>query len=173
LSSSQVSAPRRTASITGGDISGIFTGGSFNIAGTGAVNANVTATSLAVDTPKGTITGSWQSLDTGSSGPGVSVNNQPVNVQGSGISANQIVVQNFTLPTGSVVTKTGEIILPPGQMISLLSPGGASGAPKLIQVQTVQQLGSLLSEGYTAIIIDLSGHEKAANAEQPVEVSQN
>ncbi len=96
-----------------------------------------------------------------------------MNVQGSGVSANQIVVQNFTLPTGSVVTRTGEIILPQGQIIGLLSPGGASGAQKLIQVQTVQQLGSLLSEGYTAIVIDLSGHEKASNDQDAFKVGRN
>jgi len=43
----------------------------------------------------------------------------------------------------------------------LLSPGGgANSVPKLIQVQDVYNLGALLSTGYTAIIIDLSGHPK-------------
>jgi hypothetical protein len=47
-------------------------------------------------------------------------------------------------------------------MIGLLSPGGgANSVPKLIQVQDVYNLGALLSTGYTAIIIDLSGHAKS------------
>ena len=49
-------------------------------------------------------------------------------------------------------------------MINLLSPASAGGPPKLIQVQTVQDLGSLLSQGYTAIVIDLSGGAQAGGA---------
>jgi hypothetical protein len=42
-------------------------------------------------------------------------------------------------------------------VIGLLSPGGKS-KPKVILVHDVRELGRLLAEGYTAIVIDLSGH---------------
>ena len=113
--------------------------------------------------------GTWASLDTGGSGTLV-VNNQ-VSVGSGNTNPNQIVVENFVLPTGTRVTSSGAIVLPPGLMIGLLSPGGGTSAPKLIQVQDVYSLGSLLSSGYTAIIIDLSGHTKTDD--KAVRVSMN
>ena len=173
------------ASISGGNISGNFTGGSFALAGTGSVNATVSATSVSVQSPQGSVTGSWQTLSTIGSGQIVTAPTTPVAPTppvsptapeapaaptlpaspgdtnlAAGPNPNQIVVQNFALPAGTTVTATGEIVLPQGLVIGLLSPGGAGGAPKLIQVQSVQDLGSLLADGYTAIVIDLSGHQK-------------
>jgi hypothetical protein len=165
------------ASISGGDISGTFTGGAIVLTGTGSVNATVSANSVSVQAPQGSVTGSWQNLTTGGGGQIVTnpVNPPPSNPPPSnpppsttpggadlagGPNPNQIVVQNFALPAGTTVTATGEIILPQGLVIGLLSPGGAGGVPKLIQVQSVQDLGGLLADGYTAIVIDLSARHK-------------
>jgi filamentous hemagglutinin family protein len=170
------------ASISGGNISGNFTGGSFALVGTGSVNATVVATSVSVQSPQGTVSGSWQTLSTIGSGQIVTAPTTPVTPVGpvtptspttptlpatpgdtnlaAGANPSQIVVENFVLPAGTTVTATGEIVLPQGLVIGLLSPGGAGGAPKLIQVQSVQDLGSLLASGYTAIVIDLSGRQK-------------
>jgi filamentous hemagglutinin family protein len=176
----------KTATISGGTISGDFSGGSFDITGADSVNAKVNATKVSVTAPQGSVTGVWQTI---TGGGGVTANNAvvappvtptppappatpvtPVTPTtpaapaapkpGRGPSPNQIVVQNFPLPAGAAVTPTGQIVLPQALVIGLISPGGASGAPKLVQVQSVQELGSLLGEGYTAIVIDLSGRKK-------------
>jgi filamentous hemagglutinin family protein len=160
----QVNAAK-TASVTGGDISGAFTAGSLTLTGSGSVNANVNAATLTLQAPKGNVSGAWRSLDAGAGGSGgVLVNNQPTGNEGAGLNPSQLVVENFALPAGTAIRPTGAIVLPQGQVLGLLSPGGAGGAPKLIQVQTVQELGSLLSEGYTAIVIDLSSREAPAKA---------
>ena len=73
---------------------------------------------------------------------------------------NQIVVEGFTLPNGAIVTSTGEIVLPSGMLVGLVSPaagpGAEGGKPKVIIVHTVMKLGELLSQGYVAIIVDLN-----------------
>ncbi len=140
-------------------ISGSYSGDAVSLSGSTSVNATVASNSLSVQSPSGTLTGTWASLDTGTSGTLV-VNNQ-VSVGSGNINPNQIVVENFVLPSGTFVTTSGDIILPQSLMIALLSPGGgANSVPKLIQVQDVYNLGALLASGYTAIIIDLSGTKK-------------
>jgi hypothetical protein len=63
------------------------------------------------------------------------------------------------LPVGTQIGANGQLILPAGTVLGLLSPGG--GTPRVIMVQTVQELGALLDQGYVAIVIDLTGHKKA------------
>jgi hypothetical protein len=152
-----------SATITGGDISGTFSGGSVRLAGTGSVTGAIDASIVEVQAPQGAVTGQWQTLDSSSSG-GVLVNDQPVTLAAFGANPAQLVVENFALPAGTTVAPSGGLILPQGVMINLLSPASAGGPPKLIQVQTVQDLGSLLSQGYTAIVIDLSGGAQAGGA---------
>ncbi len=204
------------ATITGGDISGAFTGGSFTLAGTGSVNATVTAVNLTVTAPQGAVGGNWQNL--AGSGGGVVANNsttpppvvvapvtpvtpvtpvapvtpvtpinpvtpvtpvtptnpvtpvapvtptKPANV--SLPTPNQIVATKIPLPAvATVAPPPGPVVLPQSMVLALISPGGPTGTPKLIQVQGVQDLGSLLGDGYTAIVIDLSGHTKDKKAE--------
>jgi hypothetical protein len=82
---------------------------------------------------------------------------------------NQIVASNIPLPAvATVAPPPGPIVLPQNLVLRLISPAGASGAPKLVQVQSVQELGSLLNEGYSAIVIDLSGHTKDKKTETQV-----
>ena len=157
--------------VGGDNVSGVFTGASVKLAATGNVSGTVNASTVSVQAPKGAVTGTWQNLDTGSGG-GVLVNNQPVSLAASGANPQQLVVENFTLPAGTTVTPRGQLILPQGVMLGLLSPAGSGGAPKLIQVQSVQELGSLLSQGYTGIIIDLSSGG-AAGGDGPQKLSQN
>lgn len=85
---------------------------------------------------------------------GNTANNFP-NVNGQ-----QLVVEGFALPAGTQIGANGQLVLPPGTVIGLLSPGG--GTPRVIMVQSVQELGALLDQGYVAIVIDLMGHKKAA-----------
>jgi PPE-repeat protein len=90
---------------------------------------------------------------TGNTGTGNTANNFPnVNLQ-------QLVVEGFALPVGTQIGANGQLILPAGTVLGLLSPGG--GTPRVIMVQTVQELGALLDQGYSAIVIDLTGHKKA------------
>ena len=152
-----------TATITGGNISGTFSGGSLKLAGTSSVTGTIDASTVEVQAPQGAVTGQWQSLDSSSSG-GVLVNNQPVTLAAFGANPAQLVVENFALPAGTTVASSGALILPQGATINLLSPAGAVGPPKLIQVQTVQDLGSLLSQDYTAIVIDLSSGAQASSS---------
>jgi len=149
----------KSTTVSSSAISGSYSGDAVSLSGSTSVNATVASTSLNVQSPSGKLAGTWASLDTSASGTLV-VNNQ-ASVGGGNTNPNQIVVENFVLPTGTRVTPSGNIILPPSMMIGLLSPGGgANSVPKLIQVQDVYNLGALLSTGYTAIIIDLSGHAK-------------
>jgi hypothetical protein len=162
-----------SATVTGGNVSGTFTAGSVKLAGTGSVSGTVNATTVSVSAPQGSVAGNWQSLDAGSGG-GVLVNSQPVTLAASSVNPSQIVVENFTLPAGTIVAPKGQLVLPQGVVVGLLSPAGASGAPKLVQVQSVQDLGSLLSQGYTGIVIDLSSRGGAVAApEKPQQLSQN
>jgi filamentous hemagglutinin family protein len=90
---------------------------------------------------------------TGNTGGNTTANNFPsVNLQ-------QLVVEGFALPVGTQIGANGQLILPAGTVLGLLSPGG--GTPRVIMVQTVQELGALLDQGYSAIVIDLTGHKKA------------
>lgn len=82
------------------------------------------------------------------------------------LNGQQLVVQNFALPAGSQIDAEGQLILPAGMMIGLLSPGG--GPASLILVSDVRSLGQLLSEGYAAIVIDLKGKKPA-----PVKLASN
>ena len=51
------------------------------------------------------------------------------------------------------------VLLPVGVVIGLLTPAGASGKPRIVLVHSVRMLGQLLSDGYTAIVIDLNNHK--------------
>jgi hypothetical protein len=84
-------------------------------------------------------------------------------VQGDvGTNPNQIVVEGFTLPAGAIVNANGEIVLPNGMLIGLVSPaagpGAEGGKPKVIIVHSVYRLGELLAQGYVAIIVDMNGN---------------
>jgi hypothetical protein len=73
---------------------------------------------------------------------------------------NQLVVEGFVLPAGTTITASGQLVLPEGVVLGLLSPGGDK-KPKVILVHDVHELGELLAAGYTAIVIDVTGQTKS------------
>ncbi|HEY0267219.1 MAG TPA: hypothetical protein VGC16_10735, partial [Rhizomicrobium sp.] len=173
-----------SATIAANTITGTFTGNTVSLSGQ-TVNGQVTANTLNVASQQGgAITGTFTP---GTVSDGLSLNGQIVGSNGSGntgdtgngggtgnggtgnsgtttnnfpnVNAQQLVVEGFALPTGTQVAANGQLILPPGTVIGLLSPGG--GTPRVTMVQTVQELGELLDQGYSAIVIDLKGRKKA------------
>jgi len=121
------------------------------------VNTNLSGGSYDVAAGSGSITGNPSGLNTSGSGT-LNVNGQTV-VGSSDADFNQIVVEGYVLPQGAFVTSSGEIVLPQGLSIGLISPAAGEGEgsePKVVFVRSVQRLGALLSEGYTAIVIDLN-----------------
>tara|TARA_R110002110_G_scaffold413827_1_gene642006 strand:- start:4847 stop:9793 length:4947 start_codon:yes stop_codon:yes gene_type:complete len=154
--SGNVNAP--TTTVTANNVSGTFTGSSATLNGGSGVNATTNVTSLTVNAPSGTINGTFNTIDTSGSGP-LNVNGQ-TRTGDVGTNPNQIVVEGFTLPAGAFITASGEIVLPGGMLIGLVSPaageGAAGGAPKVIIVHSVRRLGELLAAGYVAIVVDLA-----------------
>jgi filamentous hemagglutinin family protein len=146
-----------TASIQAATIGGTFTAGTVTLAATDTVNAAVTADTLNMSASKGDVNGTWTTVNT--TGTGTLVVNGETNLGNSGANPNQLVVEGFALPLGTQVRASGEIVLPQGMVLGLLSPGGAS-TPRVIVVHDVRRLGELLEAGYVAIIMDLSGREK-------------
>jgi hypothetical protein len=102
------------------------------------------------------VDGTWPTINTDGSNV-VSVHGQTT-VGMANVNPNQLVVEGFVLPAGTTIGANGQLILPEGTLLGLLSPGG--GKPKMILVHTVHQLGELLASGYSVIVIDLSGHGK-------------
>ncbi|HEY1609438.1 MAG TPA: hypothetical protein VGG24_09240, partial [Paraburkholderia sp.] len=137
-------------------IDGSYSGDTVSLTASQNIDATIKATDVDVNAPRGSVDGTWTNLDLTSAGT-VEVNGEPH--VGNFVNGQQLVVEGFVLPAGAVVTANGQLVLPPGMVIGLLSPGGDS-KPKLILVHSVQDLGSLLEAGYMAIIIDLSGHKK-------------
>ena len=154
--SGDVNAP--TGSVSGNNVSGNFTGNSFQITGNSSVNVNVDVNTLDVNSPSGSVNGTFSTISTSGSGP-LTVNGK-TRTGDSGPNENQLVVEGYTLPEGAFVTDTGEIILPSGLQLGLISPQAGPGSepvkPKVILVHNVRTLGELLSQGYTVIVIDLS-----------------
>jgi hypothetical protein len=155
----------------GGNISGDITSKTVTLNGQ-TVNDQVTANTLNVNAQSGTITGTFAQ---GNVSNGISLNGKVVGAStgdtGTGtdtggntannfpnVNAKQLVVEGFALPPGTQIGANGQLILPAGTVIGLLSPGG--GTPRVIMVQSVQELGALLDQGYSAIVIDLTGHKK-------------
>ncbi len=138
-------------------IDGQFNGGTFTLTATNHVNATVNANTVSLVSPTGTVKGTWTTLDTGTNGS-LAVNGE-TRVGNGKAGPNQIVVEGFALPAGSAVTASGQLILPQGVVIGLLTPAGASGKPRIVLVHSVRMLGQLLSDGYTAIVIDLNNHK--------------
>lgn len=148
-----------SATVSGNAITGTYTGNSVALNGGSSVNATVTSNTLSVQAPSGNVQGSWANVDTGSSG--TLVLNQQASIGNGTVGPSQLVVENFPLPKGSSITTRGDIVLPQSLMLGLLSPAGP-GAPSFVVVQSVQQLGTLLAQNYSAIVIDLSGRKDEA-----------
>jgi filamentous hemagglutinin family protein len=143
--------------VTAETISGSYDGDTVSLNASKDVNATVQANVFDVNAPQGAVNGTWTTIDVSGSGT-IEANGQPV-LGNNSINPNELVVEGFVLPAGTTVSASGELVLPQGVVIGLLSPGGDS-KPKLILVHSVQELGSLLASGYMAIVIDLSGHRK-------------
>jgi cytoskeletal protein CcmA (bactofilin family) len=157
---SQVTASKNV-SVTGNTVEGSYAGD--NVALTAnTVDAGVDANTVSLVSNGGSVTGNWTSIQTVGSGV-VYVNGEPQ------INANpaQLVVEGFTLPAGTTIGANGQLILPQGVLLGLLSPGG--GKPKMILVHSVQQLGQLLASGYSVIVIDLSNRGE----DKPVQLASN
>ena len=110
----------------------------------------------------GSVDGTWTNYTITGSGI-VYLNGDPQ----IGVNPAQLVVEGFTLPAGTTIGANGQLILPQGVLLGLLSPGG--GKPKMILVHTVQELGQLLADGYSVIVIDLSGKDK----DKPIQLASN
>ena len=163
----------QTANITAqNSVSGNVSAGSGGTINAGTVNTNLSGGSFTVNASGGSVTGNPSGLNTSGSGS-LKVNGQTV-VGSSDADFNQIVVEGFTLPAGATVTDTGEIVLPQGLAIGLISPAAGEGsegtAPRVIFVRSVQRLGALLAEGYSAIVIDLN--EGVSEEEQEMAMAQ-
>ena len=138
---------------------------------TQTINANLSGGPFIVNAATGTIIGTPVSIDTGGSGT-LRVNGQTV-FGGSDANNSQIVVEGFTLPSGAFVTAGGDIVLPEGLALGLISPAAGEGEgfeTKVVLVRSVQRLGALLAEGYTAIVIDLN--DGFGDEEQEVALAQ-
>ncbi|MCE9650790.1 MAG: filamentous hemagglutinin N-terminal domain-containing protein [Parvibaculum sp.] len=151
-----ITAP--TATLTGQTITGTMTGGTFNLFASSGVDVNVNVDTVNVTSPSGTVDGTYSTLNSG--GSGTLVVNGSTRTGDFSANPNQIVIEGYTLPAGSYITASGEIVLPEGMVIGLISPQAGPGAkgskPKVIVVHSVRRLGELLAQGYTAIIVDLS-----------------
>ncbi|GAK45763.1 Ig family protein, partial [Tepidicaulis marinus] len=163
----------QTANITAqNSVSGSVSAGSGGTINAGTVNTNLSGGSFTVNASGGSVTGNPSGLNTSGSGS-LKVNGQTV-VGSSDADFNQIVVEGFALPAGATVTDTGEIVLPQGLAIGLISPAAGEGsegtAPRVIFVRSVQRLGALLAEGYSAIVIDLN--EGVSEEEQEMAMAQ-
>ncbi|WP_420559621.1 beta strand repeat-containing protein [Tepidicaulis sp.] len=163
----------QTANITAqNSVSGNVSAGSGGTINAGTVNTNLSGGGFTVNASGGSVTGNPSGLNTSGSGS-LKVNGQTV-VGSSDADFNQIVVEGFTLPAGAIVTDTGEIVLPQGLAIGLISPAAGEGsegaAPRVIFVRSVQRLGALLAEGYSAIVIDLN--EGVSEEEQEMAMAQ-
>lgn len=154
---------QNNATITGNTVEGSYNAG--NTAGIVAhdnVNAAVNATNLELAAAGGSVDGTWTNYTITGSGI-VYLNGDPQ----IGVNPAQLVVEGFTLPAGTTIGANGQLILPQGVLLGLLSPGG--GKPKMILVHTVQELGQLLADGYSVIVIDLSGKDK----DKPIQLASN
>lgn len=163
----------QTANITAqNSVSGNVSAGSGGTINAGTVDTNLSGGSFTVNASGGNVTGNPSGLNTSGSGS-LKVNGQTV-VGSSDADFNQIVVEGFTLPAGATVTDTGEIVLPQGLAIGLISPAAGEGSegttPRVIFVRSVQRLGALLAEGYSAIVIDLN--EGVSEEEQEMAMAQ-
>jgi cytoskeletal protein CcmA (bactofilin family) len=154
-----------TASVTGNTVEGSYSADTVSISANNNVDAAVTATDFTLSAKNGSVDGTWTNLDASGSGV-VSVNGQTV-VGEANFNPAQLVVEGFVLPAGTTIGPNGQLILPQGVLLGLLSPGG--GKPKMILVHTVQDLGQLLAEGYSVIVIDLSGKDKG----KPIQLASN
>ncbi|HEY8950882.1 MAG TPA: filamentous hemagglutinin N-terminal domain-containing protein [Rhizomicrobium sp.] len=154
-----------SASVTGNTVEGSYTAQTVAITASDNVDAAVNATNLKLSAANGSVDGTWTNVDTNGSGV-VDLNGQHTVGQGD-VNPNQLVVEGFTLPSGTTIGANGQLILPQGVLLGLLSPGG--GKPKMILVHTVQQLGELLAGGYTVIVIDLSNRDSG----KPIQLASN
>lgn len=150
------------ASVTGNTVEGNYAANTVGIVAQNNVNAAVNATNFQLVAASGSVNGTWTNYTVGGSGT-VYLNGDPQ----IGVNPSQLVVEGFTLPAGTTIGANGQLILPQGVLLGLLSPGG--GKPKMILVHTVQELGQLLADGYSVIVIDLSGNDK----DKPIQLASN
>ncbi|MDG2535998.1 filamentous hemagglutinin N-terminal domain-containing protein [Sphingomonas sp. HITSZ_GF] len=128
---------------------------SIALTSTNPVNVQVNGSVVSVTAPSGSITGVFSEIHTNDQGTFV-INEQPV--VGSGTTdARQIIIDSFIIPTRGTVSANGEIQLPAGLALGLIAPAGngQGGQRPPVVVNSVQRLGELLRQGYTAIIIQL------------------
>ncbi|MBS0273287.1 MAG: filamentous hemagglutinin N-terminal domain-containing protein [Proteobacteria bacterium] len=153
------------ANIQGNTVGGSYTAQAVTLIASNNVDAAVNATDFTLAAQHGSVNGTWTTIDTNGSNV-VSVNGQTT-VGLANVNPNQLVVEGFVLPAGTTIGANGQLILPQGVLLGLLSPGG--GKPKMILVHTVHQLGELLAAGYSVIVIDLSNSDSG----KPIELASN
>ncbi|MGV8995834.1 MAG: hypothetical protein ACOH12_02680 [Parvibaculaceae bacterium] len=153
--SGNVTAPNTI--VTAQNIGGNFSGTTANLTATNSLDITTSLTNLTVNSPSGTVSGTFDNY-TGAGGP-IIVNGK-TQTGSTPSNPNQIVVEGFTLPAGTFINSDGQIVLPSGMLVGLVSPaagpGAKGGKQKVVIVHSVQMLGQLLAEGYVAIIVDLS-----------------
>jgi len=153
------------ANIKGNTVEGSYTANTVTLIASNNVDAAVDATDFTLAANHGSVDGNWVTINTDGSNV-VSVNGQTT-VGLANVNPNQLVVEGFVLPAGTRIGANGQLILPQGVLLGLLSPGG--GKPKMILVHSVQQLGELLAGGYSVIVIDLSNRDSG----KPIQLASN
>ena len=154
-----------SATITGNTVEGSYNADTVTLVASNNVDAAVNATDFTLSAQNGSVDGTWTTIDASGSGV-VNVNGQTT-VGLADVNPNQLVVEGFVLPAGTTIGANGQLILPQGVLLGLLSPGG--GKPKMILVHSVQQLGELLASGYSVIVIDLSNRDSG----KPIQLASN
>jgi cytoskeletal protein CcmA (bactofilin family) len=154
-----------SANIKGNTVEGTYNADTVTLIASNNVDAAVNATNFTLAAQHGSVDGNWTTVNASGSGV-VSLNGQTT-VGLANVNPNQLVVEGFTLPAGTTIGANGQLILPQGVLLGLLSPGG--GKPKMILVHTVHQLGELLASGYSVIVIDLSNKDSG----KPIQLASN
>ena len=131
----------------------ITSGGSISLSSNTPVAVQVNGGSVSVNAPGGKVGGVFGEIKTGDGGSFV-VNDQSVVGDGK-VNARQIIIDSFLQPAGGTVGVSGEILLPSNLSLGLIAPAGAAPGQRPVIVNTVEDLGTLLGQGYTAIVIQM------------------
>jgi len=142
----------------------IRSGSTVELTSSTPIDVQINGGAVTVNAPGGQVGGVFGEITTGDGGTFV-VNDQPVIGNGE-TDARQIIVDAFLAPVGGAVGAAGELVLPSGLSLALIAPQGGSASRPPVIVNSVERLGELLREGYTAIIIDLGQSGLAEEQEE-------
>lgn len=136
--------------VSDGGVSGSFnTPGAVQFNAGSTVNVTVDAGSVGVSAPSGSVNGNFGSITTAPGGTLI-VNEAPVVGSGSA-DIRQLLIDSFLAPAGGSVAADGTISLPAGLGVV------ANNGGQTVAVGSVSQLGELLRQGFSAVIVDVDG----------------